>query len=163
FDPALGMLPNVDDKQREDAFGDRESAGLPPVEDKQTISPELKAKLEKAPTAGLSAQLRNRGNVDCFIEGVFPQTTGTKLVGVARTVGVIPHRPDLVKRHGGGLNEQKAVFACVREDAGIVIKARGMRGAGTLGDIFALRAQANEAARGVTDGSVRDYQEVKRT
>ena len=97
FNPAVGMLPNVDDKQREDAFGDRESAGLPPVEDKQTISPELKAKLEKAPTAGLSAQLRNRGNVDCFIEGVFPQTTGTKLVGVARTLRFIPFRPDLFK------------------------------------------------------------------
>src|SRR5690625_1577145 len=138
------MLPNVDDKQREDAYGDRESAGLPPVGDKQSLSPELKAKLEAAPTAGLSAQLRNRSNVDCFIEGVFPQTTGTKLVGVARTLRFIPFRPDLFKSHGGGLNAQKAVFDSVREDEVIVIEARSTREAGTLGDILALRAQANK-------------------
>ena len=162
FDPAVGQLPNVDDKQREDAFGDRESAGLPPVEDKQSLPAALKAKLQAAPTAGLSAQLRNRGNVDCFIEGVFPQTTGTKLVGVARTLRFIPFRADLFKSHGGGLNEQKAVFDSVREDEVIVIEARGTREAGTLGDILALRAQANKAAGVVTDGAVRDYEEVKR-
>ena len=162
FDPAVGQLPNVDDKQREDAFGDRESAGLPPVEDKQSLPAALKAKLRAAPTAGLSAQLRNRGNVDCFIEGVFPQTTGTKLVGVARTLRFIPFRADLFKSHGGGLNEQKAVFDSVREDEVIVIEARGTREAGTLGDILALRAQANKAAGVVTDGAVRDYEEVKR-
>src|SRR5699024_11849918 len=39
FDSALGMLPNVDDMQREDAYGDRESAGLQPVLDKTTLSP----------------------------------------------------------------------------------------------------------------------------
>ena len=162
FDPAVGQLPNVDDKQREDAFGDRESAGLPPVEDKQKLPSALKAKLQAAPTAGLSAQLRNRGNVDCFIERVFPQTTGTKLVGVARTLRFIPFREDLFQSHGGGLNEQKAVFDSVREDEVIVIEARGTRKAGTLGDILALRAQANKAAGVVTDGAVRDYEEVKR-
>ncbi|MGP5617780.1 fumarylacetoacetate hydrolase family protein [Corynebacterium casei] len=162
FDPAVGQLPNVDDKQREDAFGDRESAGLPPVEDKQKLPSALKAKLQAAPTAGLSAQLRNRGNVDCFIERVFPQTTGTKLVGVARTLRFIPFREDLFQSHGGGLNEQKAVFDSVREDEVIAIEARGTREAGTLGDILALRAQANKAAGVVTDGAVRDYEEVKR-
>src|SRR5699024_11413013 len=33
FDQAVGMLPNVDDKQREDAIGDREFAGQPQVKE----------------------------------------------------------------------------------------------------------------------------------
>lgn len=162
FDPALGNLPNVDDKQREDAYGDRESAGLPPVEDPQApLSSELKAKLEQAPTAGLSAQLRNRGINQCVIEGVYPQTKGTKMVGVARTLRFVPGREDLFKTHGGGLNEQKKVFDTVREGEVIVIEARREPGSGTMGDILALRALHRGAAGVVTDGGVRDYEAVK--
>src|SRR5699024_7854470 len=157
FDPAVGMLPNVDDKQREDAHGDRESAGLPPVEDKQSLSPELKAKLEAAPTAGPSAQLRNRGNVDGFIEGVVPQTTGTLPVAVACALVCIPSRADLFTSHGGELIAHMAVFDTAPEDDVIVIEARGAREAGTVGEILAMRAQANKAACVLTDGPARDY------
>lgn len=157
FDPAIGMLPKVDDKQREDAYGDRESAGLPPL----GLTPELKAQLEAAPTAGLSAQLRNRGINQCVIEGVFPQTKGAKMVGVARTLRFVAGREDLFKTHGGGLNEQKKVFDTVKEGEVIVIEARGERGSGTLGDILALRAKGLGAAGVVTDGGVRDYEAVK--
>ncbi|MDN6235090.1 MAG: fumarylacetoacetate hydrolase family protein, partial [Corynebacterium flavescens] len=44
FDPAIGDLPSVDDKQREDAYGDRAAAGLPPLtssEPDPESSPEL--------------------------------------------------------------------------------------------------------------------------
>lgn len=157
FDAALGSLPAVDDKQREDAFGDRESAGLP----EPGLSDVLKAKLVQAPTAGLSAQLRSRGNNECVIEGVFPQTPGTKMVGVARTLRFVAGRKDLFAQRGGGLNEQKKVFDTVGEGEVIVIEARQERGSGTLGDILALRAKVRGAAGVVTDGGVRDYEAVR--
>lgn len=149
FDSALGNLPNVDDKQREDAYGDRESAGLPPLPSSSSseLSAELKRKLEEAPTAGLSAQLRNRGINQSVIEGVYPQTPGTKMVGVARTLRFVAGREDLFKSHGGGFNEQKKVFDTVKEGEVIVIEARQEPGSGTLGDILALRAKT--AARPV--------------
>ncbi|MDO5032225.1 fumarylacetoacetate hydrolase family protein [Corynebacterium sp.] len=161
FDPALGNLPHIDDKQREDAYGDRESAGLPPVGAEHALDPQLKAKLEKAPTAGISAQLRKRGINQSVIEGVYPQTTGTTMVGVARTLRFVAGREDLFKSHGGGLNEQKKVFDTVREGEVIVIEARQEPGSGTLGDILALRAKVRGAAGVVTDGGVRDYEAVK--
>lgn len=163
FDSALGNLPNVDDKQREDAYGDRESAGLPPLpaSSSSELSAELKRKLEEAPTAGLSAQLRNRGINQSVIEGVYPQTPGTKMVGVARTLRFVAGREDLFKSHGGGFNEQKKVFDTVKEGEVIVIEARQEPGSGTLGDILALRAKTRGAAGVVTDGGVRDYEAVR--
>lgn len=170
FDPELGSLPQVDDKLREDAFGDRESAGLPPAgqeesgnaaESEQALPAELVDKLKKAPTAGLSAQLRKHGINQSVIEGVYPQTKGTKLVGRARTLRFVAGREDLFKKHGGGLNEQKKVFDTVREGEVIVIEGRQEPGSGTLGDILALRAQSRGAAGVVTDGGVRDYEAVR--
>ncbi|WP_105566135.1 fumarylacetoacetate hydrolase family protein [Microbacterium halophytorum] len=153
FDPELGSLPSMDDAQREEAWGSREAAGLV---DAPAIDPELRAKLEACPVAGLSQQLRQRGIRSCFIDGVRPLTPGTKLVGAARTLRFVPLREDLFASHGGGYNAQKRCFDSVREGEVIVIEARGERETGTLGDILALRAQARGAAGIVTDGGVRD-------
>lgn len=160
FNAEIGMLPNVDDKQKADAWGTPELAGLP--SDPNAISPSLRKKLEAAPTAGLSAQLRARGLNQVVIEGVYPQTVGTKLVGPARTLRFLPEREDLFKTHGGGFNAQKQVFDGVNEGEVLVIEARRQPESGTMGDILALRAKSRGAAGVVTDGGVRDYQEVKR-
>ncbi|GAB3591708.1 Homoprotocatechuate catabolism bifunctional isomerase/decarboxylase [Corynebacterium faecale] len=159
FDSEVGMLPNVDDKQRADAFGTPELAGLPT--DPNAITPELRAKLMAAPTAGLSAQLRNRGLNQVVIEGVHPQNVGTKIVGPARTLRFLPEREDLFKTHGGGFNAQKQTFDSVREGEILVIEARRQSESGTLGDILAIRAKVNGAAGVVTDGGVRDYEAVR--
>ncbi|PZP20408.1 MAG: fumarylacetoacetate hydrolase family protein [Kocuria rhizophila] len=160
FDSNLGAMPAVDDKQREEAWGSREEAGLP-AEETKSLPDDLRAKLEKAPTAGLSAELRKRGLNNVVIEGVYPQTPGTKMVGTAKTLRFVPNREDLFKSHGGGYNTQKRVFDAVGPGEVIVIEARGSAGSGTLGDILALRAQFNGAAGVVSDGGVRDYEAVK--
>ncbi|MGL3149544.1 fumarylacetoacetate hydrolase family protein [Microbacterium sp. A82] len=161
FDESLGSLPAVDDKQRADAWG------TAPTEDRPSrsttgLSVELRAKLEAAPTAGLSAQLRKRGHHSCFIDGVAVNIAGTKIVGTARTLRFIPAREDLFASHGGGYNAQKRLFDAVEEGEIIVIEARGDATTGTLGDILALRAHARGAAGVVTDGGVRDFDEVAR-
>ncbi|MDT0156516.1 fumarylacetoacetate hydrolase family protein [Microbacterium sp. ARD32] len=159
FDPALGSLPAVDDLQRAEAWGSREAAGLS-ADDAPGISPELRAKLEAAPTAGLSSQLRKRGLHSCFIDGVHANIAGAKIVGTAKTLRFIPAREDLFKSHGGGYNAQKRAFDAVGEGEVIVIEARGDAGTGTLGDILALRAKTRGAAGVVTDGGVRDADAV---
>ena len=160
FDETLGSLPTVDDKQRTEAWGSAEEAGLVPAS--TGLSPDLRAKLEKAPTAGLSSQLRKRGHHHCFIDGVSANLPGTKIVGTARTLRFVPAREDLFKTHGGGYNAQKRLFDAVGDGEIIVIEARGDATTGTLGDILALRAQARGAAGVVTDGGVRDFDEVAR-
>ncbi|MDE0545966.1 fumarylacetoacetate hydrolase family protein [Microbacterium sp. C7(2022)] len=158
FDPALGSLPATDDVQRAEAWGSREAAGLPPV--RRGLSPELREKLEKAPVAGLSQQLRKRGLDNISLDGVRPMHPGAKLVGTARTLRFVPNREDLFRSHGGGYNAQKRAFDAVGEGEVIVIEARGERGSGTLGDVLAIRARARGAVGIVTDGGVRDHDAV---
>jgi 2-keto-4-pentenoate hydratase/2-oxohepta-3-ene-1,7-dioic acid hydratase in catechol pathway/regulator of RNase E activity RraA len=158
FDPEVGSLPEVDDTQRAEAWGSRAAAGL--AEPTPILTPELRAKLESIPVAGLSGQLRKRGLNNVTVDGVRPMHPGTKLVGTARTLRFVPGREDLFQSHGGGYNAQKRAFDAVGEGEVIVIEARGETGSGTLGDILALRAHARAAAGIVTDGGVRDYEAV---
>jgi 5-oxopent-3-ene-1,2,5-tricarboxylate decarboxylase/2-hydroxyhepta-2,4-diene-1,7-dioate isomerase len=171
FDATLGSLPAVDDIQRAEAWGSRDAAGLPPVDAAATIertvetprpalSPELRAKLERVPVAGLSGQLRRRGLNNVSIDGVHPLHPAAKLVGVATTLRFVPNREDLFQSHGGGYNAQKRAFDAVGAGEVIVIEARGESGSGTLGDILAIRAHARGAAGIVTDGGVRDRDAV---
>ena len=177
FDAELGSLPAVDDLQRTEAWGSAEAAGIAAttggesenaapaptvaaIPDPSGLSPELRAKLLEAPTAGLSAQLRKRGHHSCFIDGVAANITGTKIVGTAKTLRFVPFREDLFASHGGGYNAQKRAFDAVDEGEIIVIEARGDATTGTLGDILALRAKARGAAGVVTDGGVRDFDAV---
>ncbi len=158
FDPALGSLPSVDDRQREEAWGSREAAGL--SAETPALSSALRTKLIGIPVAALSQQLRKRGLNNTSIDGVSPTRPGGKLVGVAKTLRFIPNREDLFRSHGGGYNAQKRVFDEVSEGEIVVIEARGEAGSGTLGDVLALRALARGAAGVVTDGGVRDYAAV---
>lgn len=157
FDAAVGSLPAVDDTQRLEAWGSAEAAGSAPS---SALPPELRAKLERVPVAGLSAQLRKRGLNDMTIDGVHALTPGSRFVGTARTLRFLPHREDLFAARGGGYNAQKRAFDAVDAGEVIVIEARGETGSGTLGDILALRAHARGAAAIVTDGGVRDAEAV---
>lgn len=169
FDGDLGSLPAVDDLQRTEAWGSAEAAGLAPDPSTSSgaqnasesgLSPELRAQLLEAPTAGLSAQLRKRGHHSCFIDGVAANIAGAKIVGTAKTLRFVPFREDLFASHGGGYNAQKRAFDAVDEGEIIVIEARGDATTGTLGDILALRARTRGAAGVVTDGGVRDFDAV---
>ena len=177
FDADLGSLPTVDDLQRAEAWGSRETAALPADDSPESghladagrsaadspaptrtpvLGTALRAKLEAVPVAGLSAQLRKRGLNNVHIDGVRPLHPGSKLVGTARTLRFVPNREDLFASHGGGYNAQKRVFDAVGDGEVVVIEARGEAGSGTLGDILAIRAHARGAAGIVTDGGVRD-------
>ena len=67
FDGTIGSLPAVDDRQRAEAWGSPEAAGIPPA-----LTPALREKLSRVPVAALSGQLRKRGLNDVTIDGVHP-------------------------------------------------------------------------------------------
>lgn len=159
----IGTLPEVDDRQRAEAWGYREASELPEHLKPAALTAELRHKLERAPVAGLSAQLRKRGLNNVAVDGVRPNLPGAKIVGTARTLRYVPNREDLFKSHGGGYNAQKRLFDSVGAGEVIVIEARGDEGSGTLGDILALRARYRGAAGVVTDGGVRDFDAVAET
>jgi len=113
--------------------------------------------------ATTSSQLRRRGLPDTTIDGVRPLVPGTRMVGTARTLRYIAYRPDLFKARGGGYNAQKRAVDALRPGEVLVMEARGIDTAGTLGDILALRALARGAAGIITDGAVRDSAAVAAT
>ncbi len=150
-----GSPAEVDDKQREDAWGQApERADEAPAFE---LTDELRQRLLSVSVATLSAQLRKRGFNEVSIDGVRSLTPGTKLVGRARTLRYLPYRKDLFAARGGGYNAQKRAIDSVGPGEVLVMDARGVDDAGTIGDILALRAQLRGAAGVITDGCARDY------
>ncbi|WP_353829226.1 fumarylacetoacetate hydrolase family protein [Agromyces sp. SYSU T0242] len=171
----FGSRPVVDDVQRIEAWGSEEAhaaavaagratpldgAGADPAERPFELTDDLRAELSSVAVATLSVALRKRGYHDVFIEGVFANHPGDRIVGRARTLRFIPARPDLFAAHGGGYNAQKRAFDTVGAGEVLVVDARGERGTGTVGDVLALRAKVRGAAGIVTDGGVRDFDAV---
>lgn len=155
-----GAGPQVDDLQREEAWGSRDAAGLPPVFE---LTAELKEKLGSVGTATLTAQLRKKGLEATTIDGVHPLVPGSRIVGRARTMRFIALREDLAERFGTGYNAQKRGYDSLNTGDVLVVEARGEPGTGTIGDILALRALQRGAAGFVSDGGVRDSRAVAET
>ena len=109
----FGAGPKTDDRQREEAYGSREAAGIPAPA--TVLTPGLKAKLEQVATATLSSQLRKRGLNNVSIDGLQATRPDRKVVGLARTLRFVPNREDLFKAHGGGFNAQKQAIDSVNE------------------------------------------------
>ncbi|WP_311776933.1 fumarylacetoacetate hydrolase family protein [Trueperella abortisuis] len=156
----IGSAPAADDKQRIDAWGSPEAAGLAPAEAEFELTAELRERISNLAVATLSSQMRQRGYPNVSIDGVHPMRAGQKIVGRARTLRYVGHRPDLFKKVGGGYNAQKRAIDSVGEGEVLVMEARGFEFAGTLGDILALRAKVRGAAGIITDGAVRDWAAV---
>lgn len=177
----FGSTPRVDDLQRIEAWGSEEAHAAAVVAGRATpldsandsndrgedpapqsaLTAEIRELLDGVAVATVSAALRKRGYVDIFIDGVFPNHEGDRMLGTAKTLRFIPFRPDLFKEHAGGYNAQKRAFDSVNEGEVLVVEARGERGTGTVGDVLALRAQVRGAAGIVTDGGVRDFSAVQ--
>lgn len=117
---------------------------------------EVAAALESVSTATLASQLRKRGLDGCVLDGVATAARGCKMIGFARTVSYLPLREDLLAEKTAGFNAQKQAIERLEPGDVLVIGARGVSAAGTIGDILALRAQQRGAVGIITDGAVRD-------
>ncbi|MGW5054282.1 fumarylacetoacetate hydrolase family protein [Actinokineospora sp. NPDC004072] len=138
--------PRVGPEERASAFG---TAVRP-------LKPETEAALRRVSTATLSSQLRKRGLDHTFLTGLIPSRPDMRMVGTAHTLRFLPLREDQFAERGGGMNAQKRAVETIGPGQVLVIDAREDPGAGTLGDILALRALRRGAAGVVTDGCLRD-------
>ncbi len=147
--PAYGALPKITPEARALATGVPEPRHV-------TLSAETAAALRQVATATLSSELRKRGIEHTFIEGVRPTRPDKRMVGYARTLRFVALREDVFAERGGGMNAQKRAVEEIDPDEVLVIEARGDHGAGTIGDILAMRALRRGAAGVVSDGGLRD-------
>jgi 2-keto-4-pentenoate hydratase/2-oxohepta-3-ene-1,7-dioic acid hydratase in catechol pathway/regulator of RNase E activity RraA len=144
---SLGAMPKVDAAVRAQALG----SDAPPAIDAGTVD-----RLRRVSTATLTTQLQKRGIRSPFLTGLRPLRPDLRLVGVARTLRYVATREDLVAARAGRPNAQRRAVESVGQGEVLVIEARDVVDAGTMGDILALRALRRGAAGIVTDGAVRD-------
>jgi 5-oxopent-3-ene-1,2,5-tricarboxylate decarboxylase/2-hydroxyhepta-2,4-diene-1,7-dioate isomerase len=112
--------------------------------------------LNRVSTASLSSVLRRLGVDHAFMTGLRPMRPDLRMTGVARTLRYVALREDIFAARGAGMNEQKRVVDTIEPGQVLVIEARGELGAGTIGDILALRVRQRGGAGVVTDGAARD-------
>jgi 5-oxopent-3-ene-1,2,5-tricarboxylate decarboxylase/2-hydroxyhepta-2,4-diene-1,7-dioate isomerase len=120
------------------------------------LSTTTTARLERVATATLAGVLHRRGIRSSFLSGLAPLRAGQRMVGIARTLRYLPMREDLIPTYAGRLNMQREAIEALRPGEVLVISARDVPDAGTIGDIYAMRAMRLGAAGVVTDGSTRD-------
>jgi 5-oxopent-3-ene-1,2,5-tricarboxylate decarboxylase / 2-hydroxyhepta-2,4-diene-1,7-dioate isomerase len=122
---------------------------------------QLHDRLARVSTATLTAQLQRRGIHNTFLGGVVPVKEGQRMVGTAHTLRYVPMREDMQGELVRGQNAQRRAIESLAPDEVLVIEARGEPDAGTIGDIFVLRALRRGAAGVVTDGALRDTATIR--
>ncbi|WP_304164682.1 hypothetical protein [Phenylobacterium aquaticum] len=128
-----------------------EAADIPSV-----LNDHLVAALNTISAATLTHQLQMRGIRSTFLSGLRALHPEKRMVGRARTLRYVALREDQQPRLAGGLNAQKRVVESIQPGDVLVIEARGVPDAGTIGDIFVTRLVALGGAGIVTDGALRD-------
>ena len=123
------------------------------------LTDELKESLTSVSTATITSQLQRRGVQNCFLSGLKPLNEGQHMVGYAHTLRYVPARPDLPKLIG--FNAQREAAESIEPGEVLIIECRGVPDAGTIGDIFALRAERRGAVGVITDGALRDTPAIK--
>ena len=130
-----------------------------PAEVPNVLTDALKAKLNSIATATLTYQLQIRGIRNSFLSGLKPLHPQKRMVGRARTLRYVALREDMqgvLQRKFDGVNAQKHVVETTQPGDVLVMEARGVPDAATIGDIFATRLFSLGGAGVVTDGALRD-------
>ncbi len=129
----------------------------PPV----ILTDDLRAQFGRVSTATLTFQLQRRGIRSTFLSGLKPVKDGQRMLGYAHTLRYVPLREDLQAQLSAGQNAQRRAIESLAPDEVLVIEARGEPDAGTIGDIFVLRALRRGATGVVTDGALRDTPAIR--
>lgn len=122
------------------------------------LQPEIVERLRNVSTATLCTQLLSRGLRNPFMEGPRPLHEGPSMVGVAFTLRYVPAREDIgiSSHYDNETNVQRLAVEEITEGDILVIDARGVPNAGTMGNILATRLRKLGAAGLVSDGPIRD-------
>ncbi|MEO5901868.1 MAG: hypothetical protein ABIR68_17300 [Ilumatobacteraceae bacterium] len=122
----------------------------------RVLTDEIRAQLSSVSTATLTHQLQMRGIRSTFLSGLKPTHPELRLVGRARTLRYVALREDVRLSGPGERTAQKQVVETVEPGDVVVMEARYVPDAGTIGDIFAMRVHALGGAGVITDGALRD-------
>eukprot|EP00039_Didymoeca_costata_P001338 m.51679 g.51679 ORF g.51679 m.51679 type:complete len:631 (-) comp10746_c0_seq3:6178-8070(-) len=124
------------------------------------VSDELLEKLGSLSTQSLTDGLWVMGWPSPFIEGARPLQEGMKCVGRAVTVRFVPHRPDIAADKPVGISspEYEAFELCGPKEILVMSSIGPWDSVG--GDIKFLRLMQRNVGGLVTDGSVRDTDEL---
>lgn len=120
------------------------------------LDDDTEANLRSVATATLAGVLQKRGIRSTFLSGLGPIKPGQRMLGRARTLRYLPMREDLIDRYAARHNEQRTAIESLGPGDVLVIEARNETDAGTIGDIYTMRAIRLGATGIVTDGAVRD-------
>merc|ERR1719217_675736 len=125
-----------------------------------TVSDEMLDKLGTLSTQSLIEGLWVMGWPDAFIEGARGLKNGQKCVGRAVTLNMVPQRPDIAadKPPGGESPEYEAFEKCGPKEVLVISSVGPWESVG--GDIKFLRLKQLAIGGLVTDGSVRDTDEL---
>lgn len=121
-------------------------------------APDVLAALRGAGTATVSTQLLKRGLRAHYLRGVRPLGAAAPFAAPAYTLRYVPAREDkaVPEVWTDRAYPQRAAIEEAPAGWALVVDAMGDTGAGTLGDILALRLRKRGVAALVTDGAVRD-------
>ncbi len=122
----------------------------------KVLTDEIRDQLGSVSTATLTHQLQMRGIRSTFLSGLKPTHPELRMVGRARTLRYVALREDVRLTGPGERTGQKQVVETVEPGDVVVMEARGVPDAGTIGDIFAMRVHALGGAGVITDGALRD-------
>ena len=120
------------------------------------LTPELEDAINSIATATLTAQLLQRGIRTTFLAGLKLLQPHKRMVGRARTLRYVALREDVQPQYQSGLNAQKRIVESIEPGDVLVMEARGVADAATIGDILATRLFALGGRGIVTDGALRD-------
>jgi 5-oxopent-3-ene-1,2,5-tricarboxylate decarboxylase / 2-hydroxyhepta-2,4-diene-1,7-dioate isomerase len=130
-----------------------------PIQDERdamTLSDETRGRLASVSTATLAGVLHQQGVRSSFLSGIRPVRPGRQMIGVARTLRYLPMREDLIPTYATRTNAQREAVESLQPGEVLMIDARDVPDAGTIGDIYAMRARRLGAVGIVTDGATRD-------
>lgn len=151
---AIAPSPKATPSERAAAYA--RPAPAPAAPRPVTLSTETRARLERLSTATITNQLQRRGIQHTFLSGLRPSHPERKMVGYARTLRYVPLREDQLRNLGGLDSAQRRAVESIGTDEVLVIEARNVTDAATIGDILVMRCLARGAAGVVTDGGLRD-------
>ena len=112
--------------------------------------------------ATLTHWLNGRGYRNAYMPGLTCVRPDLRMAGRARTMRLVPHRPDLSDLFlTRDENPHRKAVEQIGAGEVLVIDAHGNNEGGILGDIMTARLAARQAAGLVVDGSLRDVWQIK--
>ena len=119
-------------------------------------------RLNRSSVATITHWLHGRGYRNAFLAGLTCVRPDLRLAGRARTMRLVPHRPDLADLFPDrDENPHRKAVERIGPGEVLVIDAHGNDEGGILGDIMTARLKARGAAGLVVDGSLRDLWQIK--